>query len=67
MTYYRLYFLGREGRIESFAEIEAESDVAAIPAAEAYQGTHALELWCGGRRVHAIEAQPVSVDTQRAA
>ena len=57
MAYYRLYFMDpRSGHIAAFEEIEAESDDDAVAAAERYRGRQPLELWCGGRKVHRIEA-----------
>jgi hypothetical protein len=57
MAYYRLYFIDpRRGHIAAFEEIEAEGDDHAIAAAEKYRGWQPLELWCGGKKVHRVEA-----------
>ena len=56
MGYYRLYFMDpRSGHISAFESIEAESDEAALAAAEKHRGGHALELWCQGRKVQRFE------------
>ena len=56
MTYYRLYFMDpRSGHISAFESIEADSDEAALAAAEKHVGTQALELWCQGRKVQRLE------------
>ncbi len=58
MSYYRLYFLDRDtNAIRRFEEIHADSDDAAIALARTHAGDHALELWCGNRRVHIPDAR----------
>jgi hypothetical protein len=53
--YYRLYMLAEPGgKFVGFEEIEAEDDVEAVRAAEAYLGAQALELWCGKRKVRSF-------------
>lgn len=57
MAYYRLYFFNpRSHGIVRVVEIEAEDDSNAEAAAHDHRGEQALELWCGTRRVLAIEA-----------
>lgn len=57
MSYYRLYVLsGPGGRFVGFEEIEANDDVEAVQAAQAFIGPQPLELWCGKRRVKAFPA-----------
>ena len=58
MAYYRLYFMDpRSGHIAAFEEIEADCDEQAIAETEKYRGWQPLELWCGGKKVHRIEAE----------
>lgn len=53
MAYYRLYFFdGPAGRIGSLVELQAHNDASAIAAADAGRRLAAMELWCGGRKVH---------------
>ena len=57
MAYYRLYFIDpHSGHIAAFEEIEADSDDEAVAATERYRGWQPLELWCGGKEVHRVEA-----------
>ena len=57
MAYYRLYFMHPlTGHIERVHELEAASDKEAIRQIEDKQGREPLELWCGVRKVHRIEA-----------
>lgn len=56
MLYFRLYFISsRTGHIMRFAEYEAPDDEAALALASEHQGAHALELWCGRRKVARME------------
>lgn len=58
MLYYRLYYFSpRIPGIVKFDEIQAADDGAARAVADARQGEHALELWCGHRMVAQIEAR----------
>ena len=55
MAYYRLYRLAEPGgKFVGFEEIDAADDAAAIRQAEAFAGRHALELWCGKRKVRSF-------------
>ena len=55
--YYRLYFMNPiSGHIERFADFEAPDDSAALSLAREHIGDNPLELWCGSRKVHRIEA-----------
>ena len=57
MAYYRLYFMDpRNGHISAFESIDADSDEAAVAAAEKHVGPQVLELWCHGRKVQRFEA-----------
>jgi hypothetical protein len=57
MAYYRLYFMHPlTGHIERVNELEAATDEEAIRLIQARQGREPLELWCGTRKVHRIEA-----------
>ena len=57
MAYYRLYFMHPlSGHIERVHELEAASDEDAIRVIEEKAGREPLELWCGTRKVHRIEA-----------
>ena len=52
VAYYRLYLLSQSGdHFIGFEEIEAADDVEAVRLAEPHCGSHALELWCGKRKV----------------
>jgi hypothetical protein len=52
MRYYRLYFLNRSGdHIRHFREFEAESDEAALAAAEGWQNGEPMELWNQERKL----------------
>lgn len=68
MAYYRLYFMHPlSGHIERFHELEAASDEDAIRLIEAKAGREPLELWCGTRKVHRIEAAQSAPPTSNAA
>jgi hypothetical protein len=56
MAYYRLYLV-QSGRFIGFEEIEAVDDIEALRAAERRNDTHAVELWCGKRKVKSLAAQ----------
>ena len=61
MAYYRLYLLANaDGRFVGFEEIEAKDDVEAVHLAERHCGLHALELWCGQRKVKSFPATRVT-------
>ena len=61
MGYYRLYRLAEpDGKFVGFEEIEALDDVEAARQAEAHAGSHALELWCGKRKVKTFAAREAS-------
>jgi hypothetical protein len=61
VKYYRLYLLANaDGRFVGFEEIEAADDVEAVRFAQDYCGRHALELWCGARKIKSFAAQPVA-------
>ena len=52
MLYYRLYFFDRfSGHIEHFREFEAESDTAALAAADSWNNGCPMELWSRDRRL----------------
>ncbi|HYJ51883.1 MAG TPA: hypothetical protein VEW04_01815 [Allosphingosinicella sp.] len=53
MGYYRLYLI-ENGRFVGFEEIDAMDDEQAIQSAEQRSGTHAVELWCGKRKVASL-------------
>ena len=58
VVYYRLYLLSNpDGRFVGFEEIDAPDDAAAVRLAEHRCGNHALELWCGGRKIKSIPAR----------
>jgi len=57
MSYYRLYLI-ENGRFVGFEEIEAAGDAEALRAAENRNGTHAVELWCGKRKVTSLPVKP---------
>ena len=68
MAYYRLYFMHPlSGHIERVHELEAGSDEDAIRLIEAKAGREPLELWCGGRKVHRIEAAQAAPPESNAA
>lgn len=48
---FRLYFLGRGGRIVEARNLECENDEAAILAVEDQRDGRAMELWRRDRRV----------------
>ena len=59
MKYYRLYLLSRsDNHFVGCEEIEALDDVEAVRVAELRRGMHALELWCGNRRLKNFPAMP---------
>lgn len=61
MAYYRLYYFdGPEGRIGSVAEFDVVGDGDAVRTAEAGRRLAAMELWCGGRKVHRWPALPAA-------
>lgn len=63
MLYYRLYMLADpDGRFIGFEEIEAPDDAAAVRLAERRCGNHALELWCGGRKIRSLPARRVTAE-----
>jgi hypothetical protein len=57
MAYYRLYLV-QSGRFVGFEEIDAVDDIEALRKAERRNLTHAVELWCGKRKVKSLAAQP---------
>ena len=58
MAYYRLYLLANpDGRFVGFKEIDVPDDIEAVRIAERHRGSHALELWCGKRRVKSFPAK----------
>jgi hypothetical protein len=58
---YRLYVLDNfDGRIRSFHEINADSDAAAVKAAERSRGNWPMVLWSGACRVQRWEGLSVS-------
>jgi hypothetical protein len=68
VAYYRLYFMHPlTGHIERVHEVEAASDDEAIRLIEAEAGREPLELWCGPRKVHRIEAVHPAPPTSNAA
>ena len=68
MSYYRLYFMHPlSGHIERVHELEAGSDAEAIRLVEAKAGREPLELWCGTRKIHRIEAVPAAPPKTNAA
>lgn len=63
MTYYRLYMVNPvTSRFIGFEEIEASDDVEAVHAATGFAGGHALELWCGKRKVKSFPACPEAAE-----
>ena len=54
MARYRLYFLGREGRIVAVEELDCDDDEAAILDAQKHAGD-AMELWDRARMVKVFE------------
>lgn len=63
MQGYRLYFLGRAGRIERALELSCEDDVDAIREAGNHKARQAMELWQGGRMVMAFPATPLNLSS----
>jgi hypothetical protein len=59
MLSYRLYFLGREGRIIRAVELECSSDEDALLAVEGHADGGPMELWQQARRVRVYPAQAV--------
>jgi len=55
MAYYRLYLVDG-GRFVGFEEIEAVDDIEALRLAEQRNERHAVELWCGKRKVRSLPA-----------
>ena len=51
---FRLYFLGRGGRIVEARELECEDDDAAIMAVEGQRDGRAMELWRRDRRIRSF-------------
>ena len=63
MAYYRLYLVSQTGdHFVGFEEIEAADDVEAVRLAESQCGAHALELWCGKRKVKRFPAQDLAAE-----
>jgi len=61
VAYYRLYLLAEPGgKFVGFEEIEAADDVEAARLAEVHLGPHALELWCGKRKVRTFPPKVAS-------
>ena len=61
MAYYRLYLLSQSGNhFVGFEEIEATDDLDAVRLAEPQRGAHALELWCGKRKVKTFPRSDVA-------
>ena len=62
MSYYRLYFRkdGPGGSFSGCEAFDARDDVAAATAAAAFAGPHAMELWCGKRKVRTFPAKAPS-------
>ncbi|MBV8682881.1 MAG: hypothetical protein JO111_08415 [Caulobacteraceae bacterium] len=54
MPDFRLYFLGRGGRIVEARDLECEDDEAAILAVEGQRDGRAMELWRRDRRVRSF-------------
>lgn len=54
---YRLYFLGREGRITRAVELECSSDEDAMRAVEEHVDGRAMELWQQARKVRVYAAE----------
>jgi hypothetical protein len=63
MQYFRLYFLNASGGILRFAEFEAPDDEAALALADEHQGSNALELWCGKRKVRHFPALTAAAES----
>jgi len=56
VAFYRIYQLrGPRNEVEFFHEFEADSDEAAIAAAERSRGLDAMELWSNHRKIHRWE------------
>jgi hypothetical protein len=58
MRDYKLYFLDGQGHIQSFSELRAADDDAAIAQAKALDDRRAMELWELKRKVAEFPAQP---------
>lgn len=56
MLSYRLYFLGREGRITRAVELECANDEDALQAVEEHVDGHPMELWQQARKVRVFAA-----------
>jgi hypothetical protein len=51
---YKVYFLGDDGHIRSAADIECESDAAAVEQATKIAKGATVTLWCRARRIAII-------------
>ena len=56
MLSYRLYFLGRDGRIAHAVQLECCSDEQALAAVGTHADGRAMELWQQARKVRAFAA-----------
>ena len=56
MTDYRLYLLGKDGKITSAEWIDAKSDDEAIVTVRAKRLGHNCEIWCHERHVADVPA-----------
>lgn len=57
MPYFRLYRIGRDGRILDAITIEAQDETAAVSAAIAYDHAPWVEIWSGHRLVARVDPE----------
>ncbi|MDB5655305.1 MAG: hypothetical protein JWQ94_2918 [Tardiphaga sp.] len=51
MSHYRAYFIGNDGHFIKATDVVAADDTAAVIAARALIGKHAIELWQRDRKI----------------
>ena len=54
MPYYRLYFIGPDGSIDSVEEFSARDDIEAVRISRDTIGLQPVELWCRARIVETL-------------
>jgi hypothetical protein len=70
MADYRIFFLGRDGRIASAQVVSCESDIEAMAIAGTIEHCHGIEVWHYDRRIGDIKASDFATsqnDIRRAA
>ena len=61
MQYYRVYFLGADGRTDQTSEVVCADNEEALRRLAAVEHPHAVELWHWGRRIGRREAIPPKI------